>query len=192
LHMPLLSHDRTLVRDWLLSKNLMYSDDFIEKIGRYHDLIVFWSKKMNLISRSDLGSIIIKHFLDSLSPIDEISQNGKLIDIGSGAGFPGIPIALVRPELQVTLLESVHKKIRFLNAAKLELGQKNLNIVEKRLEEFGKKGEFDFGTIRALPHWEKLLPKSRALLCTGGKLIYYEKRGIYRIFDSEIIRPAED
>ncbi len=156
---------------------------FIKKIGGYKDLILSWSKRINLVSKNDLGKIIENHILDSLGPATLIPAHGDLIDIGSGAGFPGIPLALIFPTLSVTLLESIHKRILFLSAAKQELDLSNITIFEGRLENLSIEKKYDIATVRALPKWESHLPQIKKLLNPEGKVIYYKYRGVYEQID---------
>jgi 16S rRNA (guanine527-N7)-methyltransferase len=153
----------------------------MDKIAKYHDLLTEWSPRINLISKGDLARWVKRHFLDSLTPLALIPEKGDLIDIGSGAGFPGIPLALCRARVHFTLLESNHKKVLFLRAAKRELNLENVNILEGRVERMEPRSYFNLATIRALPKWERMLPSIHEILRPAGTIIYYEKRGICRI-----------
>jgi 16S rRNA (guanine527-N7)-methyltransferase len=177
--MPLNNDQLNNLKTWFDKINLSIEPELLKKITDYHDLILAWSRRINLISKGDHAQIIENHILDSLGPIELIPRTGKLIDIGTGAGLPGIPISLVRPALRITLMESVHKKILFLRAAKNELGLENVNIAECRLEQFIPSEPFDIATMRALPRWESHLEKVMGMVRPGGKIIYYQKRGVY-------------
>jgi 16S rRNA (guanine527-N7)-methyltransferase len=157
--------------------------ELITKIANYQDLIHSWAGRINLISKGDRASIIEDHILDSLGPLDLVPQTGSLIDIGTGAGMPGIPLAILRPMLQVTLLESVHKKILFLRAVKDRLELANVEILEGRLEELEFSQKYDIVTLRALPKWESYLETIRGIIKPGGKIIYYKQRGLYTIMN---------
>jgi 16S rRNA (guanine527-N7)-methyltransferase len=177
--MPLsTSHLRTL-KKWFDERNLSLDRDLVEKISSYQDLILAWSTRINLVSKGDHATIIENHILDSLGPLELIPKTGRLVDIGTGAGFPGIPIALVRPRLQVTLVESIHKKILFLRAAQAVLGLDNIKIIEGRAEKLSPSDKYDIATMRALPHWESHINTIRKMIRPDGKIIYYQKRGIY-------------
>jgi 16S rRNA (guanine527-N7)-methyltransferase len=177
--MSLNSKDLIVLKNWFDSRRLKLSDELLVKITIYNDLILLWSKRINLVSRRDLDKLIASHFLDSLGPINIIPSKGNLIDIGSGAGFPGIPISLLFVNLNVTLLESVHKRILFLKDAKERLGLGNLEIIEGRLEEFKAPKAYDVATLRALPGWKSYLNRIKEVLRPGGKIIYYKYRGVY-------------
>lgn len=175
------SYDK--IYSWFKTKNSSLPDDFIEKAESYHDLILSWSQRMNLVSKKDLETLLERHILDSIVPALAIPESGYLVDIGSGAGFPAIPLAMIRPRLSITMIEARHKKSLFLKEACSRLKMKNLMIVEARLEDFAPDHMFDIATIRALPLWKQLLPQIRRLLKQSGKLIYYERPGKYRVIN---------
>jgi 16S rRNA (guanine527-N7)-methyltransferase len=166
---------------YLDNRKIPYDKEFLTKLSLYHDLILLWSNRMNLVSGGDMKNLISNHFLDSLDPIAEIPDTGEMIDIGSGAGFPAIPFAIFRPRLKVTLLESIHKKILFLKTVKEYLGLENTEVIEMRLEQFSAPRKFDLATIRALPGREKHIGKIKELIKSEGKIIIYEKRGLFRV-----------
>ncbi len=169
------------LENWFRERNLDLPDGFIHRIQIYHDLILSWSERMNLVSRGDLNNLVDRHILDSLVPLSEIPEHGTLADIGSGAGFPAIPLAMVRNELRITIVEARHKKILFLKEACRKLELRSIDLVETRLEKFHPETPFDLVTIRALPGWESLMPDIGRILKPSGKLIYYERPGKCRI-----------
>jgi 16S rRNA (guanine527-N7)-methyltransferase len=171
------------IKRWFEIVDYRLPDDFIEKAGAYHDLILSWSQRINIVSKKDLGTLLERHILDSIVPATEIPESGQLVDIGSGAGFPAIPLALIRPVLNITMMEPRHKKVLFLREVCSILKLGNVSIVESRLEDFVSDPLFDIATIRALPRWKLLLPRIRSLLKKQGKLIYYEKPGRYRVIN---------
>jgi 16S rRNA (guanine527-N7)-methyltransferase len=178
---PLPTGTPELIQSWFNENNLVLPDRFIQRIETYHELILSWSGRMNLVSRGDLGNLVERHILDSLVPLAEIPEHGALADIGSGGGFPAIPLALVRNELQITLIEARHKKILFLKEACRKLELRSIVVVERRLEKFRPDTPFDLVTMRALPGWEKLIVDIKRILKPSGKLIYYERPGKCRI-----------
>lgn len=115
-------------------------DDFM----LYKKLLLEWNEKMNLTRITDEKEIIIKHFIDSLSLAScaDFEGNIKLIDIGTGAGFPGIPLKLVYPNMELTLMDSLNKRINFLDSIIEELGLENVETFHMRAEDGGKKTEF--------------------------------------------------
>jgi 16S rRNA (guanine527-N7)-methyltransferase len=178
--MPLTSDEKNLVEFWASENELLINQNSVEDLGNYRDLILSWSARINLISRSDLPLILKNHILDSLGPVNMIPQGSSVIDIGSGAGLPGIPLSIVRPDISVLLLESIHKKALFLRAAAKDLKLENVEVEEGRLEMLEQDRKFDIATVRALPRLENLIDKIQALIKRGGMIIYYEKRGSYR------------
>jgi 16S rRNA (guanine527-N7)-methyltransferase len=181
--MALNNKDTNAIMAWFESRGLLLDPRLLQKITLYHDLIHFWSKRVNLVSKKDLGKIIESHFLDSLGPLNMLPSEGDLIDIGSGSGFPGIPLALILPRLEVTLLESVHKKVLFLREAKATLGLQNARIIEGRPEDLSPSEVYDVAVIRALPKWETYLSRIKKHLKPEGKIIYYRFRGAYEKID---------
>ena len=178
--MPLTPQEQLLIEVWSAQHNVPFDTEVLEKIEIYCDLITSWSKRMNLASRGDLAHMIERHFLDSLVPLEIIPQTGKLLDVGSGAGFPAIPLALLRPDIDFMLVESTHKKVIFLKTVVGRLNLATVSIIEERLEYINPIPEYDIITVRALPRWEKFRKKIMAFLKPGGILIHYEKRGVIR------------
>ena len=182
--MALLSGSESKIERWFVDNRLIKPSEFTRQAGVFHDLLIEWSSRMNIVSKNDLGNLLERHILDSLTPLELISEAGRLIDIGSGGGFPGIPIALCRPNLSVTLLESRHKKALFLKEACKRLDLRNVAVEESRLEVFEPRELFDMAAIRALPQWEKHLKRIKAVLQPGGRILYYKKLGETEIISS--------
>lgn len=134
----------------------------------YLSLLLKWNAAYNLTSVRDPEQMVIRHLLDSLSIMPHI--HGKtLIDVGTGAGLPGFVLALVLPDLQVTLLDSNGKKIRFLRQAIADLGVKNAEAVQSRVEEFDK--TFDLVSSRAFATLTDMVNGSAQLLNAGGEFL---------------------
>ena len=129
-------------------------EEKVIKFYKYMNLLIEWNKKINLTAIIEPNDIILKHFVDSLTIVKEIGQNGKLADIGTGAGFPGIPIKIFIPEIDVTLIDSLNKRINFLNEVIEQLELKNIVAVHGRIEDLGKdkkyREKFDYVTSRAV------------------------------------------
>lgn len=144
-----------------------------EKFMQYADILVEWNKKVNLTSIIDVKDIIVRHFLDSISVFPVLSDvEGKLIDIGSGAGFPGIPLRLVLEKPEILLIDSNGKKIDFLNHVIISLGLKNISAKKIRAEDMGKdknKREiYDAAVIRAVSTLPVILEYCLPFLKCGG------------------------
>ena len=142
----------------------------------YLALLARWNQTYNLTAIRDPREMVAKHLLDSLAMhpfLDEIAVDGvaALADLGTGAGLPGIPLAIARPSLQVTLVESNGKKARFMREAVRQLGLRNARVVESRIEAFDAPGQFDAITARALATLPLILELGGHLLKPGGKLL---------------------
>ena len=123
-----------------------------EAFNEYMVLLLEWNEKMNLTSITEPEEIIEKHFYDCLLPIFSNPIKGKVIDVGSGAGFPGLVFAIVKPDVQITLLEPRNKRCTFLKEVVHQLGLKNVEIVNERAEDYGKihREIFDISIARAV------------------------------------------
>lgn len=132
------------------------SDDLIEKLEIYAKELKEWNEKINLTAITDDEGIAVKHFIDSLMLLKyiDIPENSKIIDVGTGAGFPGLVIAAARPDVKATLLDSTGKKLKVVNDIGEKMGLSNYEILNMRAEEAGQKKEyrdqFDFSTARAV------------------------------------------
>jgi 16S rRNA (guanine527-N7)-methyltransferase len=138
------------------------------KLLAYLALLDKWNRVYNLTAVRDVERMVSHHLLDSLAAVPYF-QAEAVLDVGSGGGLPGIPLAIVRPELQVTLIDSVAKKTAFLLQAKAELGLANLNVVTGRVEDFRPETGFDIITSRAFSDLKEFVTLTRHLLNPGGQ-----------------------
>jgi 16S rRNA (guanine527-N7)-methyltransferase len=136
----------------------------------YLDLLDHWNKTYNLTAIRAPSKMISHHLLDSLSVLPWISE-GALLDAGTGAGLPGIPLAIMRPELEVTLLDSVGKKVRFLRHVKRELALENIHPVQQRLEAFETETVFTSIISRAFSGLAEFASASRHLMRGETRLL---------------------
>ena len=120
------------------------SEEQKDQFRKYYEMLVEWNKVMNLTGITDYDEVNLKQFTDSLTIVrcNDMSKVKRLIDVGTGAGFPGIPLKIVYPEIEVVLLDSLNKRINFLNAVIDELGLKKITALHGRAEDFAKKKEF--------------------------------------------------
>ena len=140
----------------------------LDQFRKYLDLLMTWNRKINLTAITDPEIVLDKHFLDSLAAVPLVPP-GRLIDVGAGAGFPGIPIAIVRSDVKVSLLESIGKKASFLRTAVHELGL-GCEVLEMRLEDYdGPK--FDAAISRATFAPAEWLDRGSTLVRSGGCII---------------------
>ncbi|MEO0019103.1 MAG: 16S rRNA (guanine(527)-N(7))-methyltransferase RsmG [candidate division WOR-3 bacterium] len=144
-----------------------------QSLQQYACLIEEWNKKINLVSRKDIDRILTYHIIDSLAACRFIPHGARCADIGSGAGLPGIPLAIVRPDINMTLIESIKKKCRFLEAAVSELGLKNTELIAGRAEALSPLG-CDILLSRLTSALDRTLRYCRFHLKPGGLLILYK------------------
>ena len=157
----------------------------INKFYKYMNLLLEWNEKMNLTAITDYEEIIIKHFVDSLTIENEIKENSEVVDVGTGAGFPGIPLKIFRDDIKITLVDSLNKRLIFLDKVIKELGLKNVEIIHMRAEDIGKnkkyREKFDVVTSRAVANLatlsEYMIPlvkKNGVAICMKGSNIEEE------------------
>lgn len=137
----------------------------------YLALLARWNRTYNLTAIRDITEMVDKHLLDSLAMQAHVADVARLADLGTGPGLPGIPLAIVHPRLQVTLVESNGKKARFLREAVRRLGLDNADVVESRIEAFDAPGRFDAITARALATLPLILELGGHLLDARGRLL---------------------
>lgn len=149
----------------------------LAQFQRLSDLLRTWNQRMNLTSITDPADIDIKHYLDSLSLVTVVpSFDGlRLIDVGAGAGFPGLALAIVFPGLKVTLLDSTGKKLRFIDHVAVELGLKNVRTLHARAEDAGRdrrhRASYDIVTARAVARMPALMEYTLPLAKPEGQVI---------------------
>lgn len=160
-----------------------------QQFERYHQLMDEWGQQMNLTTIKDPDEVIIRHFLDSLSPIDVIGfdDGDRLIDVGTGAGFPGLALAIAFPNVDVTLLDSVQKKLKFLQAVIDDLQLSNVSILHMRAEDAGNhpdhREEYDIVTARAVALLPVLLEYTMPLVKVGGFMVAMKGESAQREVD---------
>lgn len=148
--------------------SLSLPDGAMDKLLAYLALLVKWNGAYNLTAIRDPEQMVIKHLLDSLSIVPYV-QGGSLIDVGTGAGLPGLVLAIVKPELDVTLLDSNGKKVRFLRQVIADLKIGNASAVQTRVEEFDR--QFDLVSSRAFATLADMVNGSRQLLADKGEFL---------------------
>ena len=162
-----------------LLKEYGLTDKQVELFEQYSDLLLKWNEMFNLTAIKDKDEIVEKHFIDSLFLDKYVDLDGKsFLDVGSGAGFPGIPLAIAHPTCKISLLESNGKKIKFLQEVKKELGLENVSIIQARAEEFDKRESFDFVSARAVKELRILLEICFHLVKVGGSFVAYKSKGV--------------
>ena len=154
----------------------------VDAFGLYYQQLLIWNERISLTSITDYEEVQVKHFLDSLSclqVLDTVAPDARCIDIGAGAGFPGLPLKIVWPRLQLTLLESVGKKVRFLTHMVEAMGLEETDIVQGRAEELGRNPDyreaFDVALARAVAQMSVLVEYALPLVRVGG--IFVAQKG---------------
>ena len=161
--------------------NFPFSVEQLEQFFEYMNLLIEWNKKMNLTAIVEPNEIIIKHFIDSITILKEINNNSKIIDVGTGAGFPGVPLSIMNTTLKITLADSLNKRLIFLNEVVNQLGLKNIEIIHARAEELGQnkkyRENFDVATSRAVANLSTLSEYLIPLVRKDGKIISMKAGG---------------
>ncbi len=142
--------------------------------NRYAEMLRERNEKINLTAITEPEEVKIKHFLDSCSAAELLPGGASVLDIGSGAGFPGLPLKIVRPDLTVTLLDSVNKKVAFVSDVVAELKLSGVTAVHARIEDFPHKGEYDAVVSRAVAELSTLAEYALPFVKIGGAFIAYK------------------
>ena len=148
-----------------------------DQFQRYFELLVEWNEKINLTAITERDEVYLKHFYDSLAPVLQghiKNQTIRLLDIGAGAGFPSLPMKILCPELDVTIIDSLNKRINFLNLLADELDLSGVHFYHGRAEDFGQdkafRAQFDIVTARAVARMQVLSELTIPFLKVGGQL----------------------
>ena len=166
--------------EWLSKKlsehGIELSETQKEQFQTYYQLLVEWNEKMNLTSITEEHDVYLKHFYDSITPSFYYDFDGELsiCDVGAGAGFPSIPLKIVFPELKVTIVDSLNKRIQYLNHLAAELGLQDVSFVHDRAESYGKgayRESYDIVTARAVARLTVLSELCLPLVKKGGQFI---------------------
>ena len=160
------------LREIFLSNNIEVTNRQLQQFERYADLLIEWNEKFNLTSITGREDIYVKHFYDSILPSLYHDLKGSLVDVGSGAGFPGIPLKIMYPDLEVTLIEPTGKRCTFLNEVISQLSLDKITVVNMRSEDYARENvRFDFVTARAVAELNILTELCLPLVKTNGHFI---------------------
>lgn len=163
----------------------------MEQFDTYFNMLVLWNEKINLTAVTEEKEVYEKHFYDSITPLFyiDIEEGASLCDVGAGAGFPSIPMKIIRPDLKITIVDSLNKRINFLNELTANLGLDKITLVHDRAETFGQhtaRHMFDVVTARAVARLNVLAELCLPLVRTGGRFIVLKgKRTMEEIEEAE-------
>jgi 16S rRNA (guanine527-N7)-methyltransferase len=161
----------------LVSMGIAVSPAQRQRLAAHLELIAKWNRVHNLTAIRETSQMVVLHLLDSLSLLPQLEGARAIADVGTGPGFPGIPVAIVRADASVTLVESSHKKCAFLQQAKTELALDNVAIACERVEHFKPEARFDAVVSRAFSDLPDFVAQAGHLLAPGGRLI--AMKGVY-------------
>ena len=147
---------KTLLQNGCQQMDIELSDEKAEQFIQLTELLIRWNKKINLTSITKPDEVVNKHILDSLSLLPHV-HGGNLLDVGTGAGFPGVPLAMMLPDVEFTLLDSNHKKITFIKHVVAKLGLNNLKATHSRIQDLKTEMPFSSITARAFADLNDLL-----------------------------------
>ena len=159
--------DRDLLIEGLQRMDLKLSDQMIDQLMTYLNLVEKWNRVYNLTAIRERDEMIKLHFLDSLSILKHMLVK-NILDVGSGAGFPGIVLAITKPELKVTVMDSVNKKTTFMQQVKSELSLTNLDVVNSRVEDYQPTTLFEAVTSRAFSNLKNMMALTQHTLKKEG------------------------
>ena len=174
---------RKLLKEGLSKLNLEISDKQIDQFMRYYELLLEWNSVMNLTAITEFEDVISKHFIDSISITNILNiSNQKIIDIGTGAGFPGIPLKIMFPEIEITLLDSLNKRVNFLNHIIDELSLDKIEAIHGRAEDIAHNEDYrenyDIALSRAVARLPILLEYCIPFVKENGYFISYKSENV--------------
>ena len=168
---------KDILKEQAALSGIELSSNQIDSLEKYYKLLIEWNEKMNLTALTEPHDVALKHFCDSILLLKyaDIPQNSRLIDVGTGAGFPSVPIKIVRPDIRLCLLDSLNKRLVFLQEVVDKLGLQDVTIVHSRAEDGAKKAvlreKFDFATSRAVAQLNVLSEYCLPYVKVGGAFL---------------------
>lgn len=169
--------DAATLRQMAADRGLVLSDEQLAQFETYYELLVEWNEKMNLTGITEKPQVYEKHFYDSITPAFyyDFTKVGSVIDVGSGAGFPGIPLKICFPALELTILDSLNKRLIFLQEVVKQLGLTHVSFVHSRAEDAGRdkkyREQFDIATARAVARMNVLAELCMPFVKPGGSFL---------------------
>lgn len=178
------AYDTSQFKKDLNSLGIALSEQQIQQFLTYYEMLVEWNEFMNLTAIAEYEDVMKKHFIDSISLVKayDVSKKAAVIDVGTGAGFPGLALKIAYPNLQVTLLDSLNKRINFLNAVIEKLNLSGIDTVHGRAEDFARAGKlrekYDLCVSRAVANLSTLSEYCLPFVKVGGQFISYKSEKI--------------
>lgn len=164
------------IKSLFLEYGFTLSDKQVKQFEDYKNFLLQENEKYNLTAITDEKEVIVKHFIDSCLPYKELSQGAVVIDVGTGAGFPGVPLKILRNDLKLTLVDSLQKRVNFLQSLMEILDLKDVKCVHARAEDYVKEGreKFDYAFSRAVAAMPTLSEYLLPFVKVGGRAIMYK------------------
>ncbi len=175
-----LNNELEVLKVMLQNDNIVLDELAKEKLNLFTRYLLKWNTVMNLTAITDIEQMILKHYYDSIAPLFKlgIPQNATCIDVGTGAGFPSVPLKIIRPDLKLTLLDSLQKRVNFLNGAISLLDFKNTETIHSRAEDAGQnksyRGKYDVAFARAVAPLNVLCEYCLPFVKVGGCFVAYK------------------
>ena len=161
--------------------NISLNEEQKQQFYKYYSLLIEWNEKFNLTAITEMEDVIVKHFLDSVIGAGFIKESSTIIDVGAGAGFPSLPLKIVRPDLKILLVDSVNKKVTFLQEVINVLKFKDVQALHGRVEDIAKKEQrenFDYCVARAVASLNTLAEYCLPFVKIGGNMLAYKSSDI--------------
>lgn len=156
--------------------NLILDEEKLNKLNEFYKNLIFYNNSFNLTNITEENDVFIKHFLDSIYPQYLIKENSSVLDIGAGAGFPSLPLKIYRPDLKITMIDSLNKRVNFLKEMISVLNLKDISATHTRAEDFALKNResFDYVIVRAVAKLNTLVEYALPFLKLQGELLAYK------------------
>lgn len=173
---------RSVLQSTLGAFDLSLNDDAIDRLCRYYELLIEWNEKINLTALTEPEDVALKHFADSLMLLQyaEVKSDVSIIDVGTGAGFPGMVLKIARPDIRLTLLDSLNKRLTFLDTVCTELGFDDVALIHSRAEDGSRtelRDSFDIAVSRAVASLNTLCEYDMPYVRVGGSFIAMKGKG---------------
>ena len=167
---------RELLKQLFVKYNIEFDEEKLNQLETFYQMVIEKNQVMNLTNITDEKDFAIKNILDSVLPINTIKENSTLVDVGAGAGFPSIPLKILRPDIKITMIDSLNKRVEFLKSVIQKLDLKNIQVIHTRAEDFAKlkREQFDVCVARAVAKLNTLLEYCLPLVKVNGIMIAYK------------------